>query len=103
MKFVTAFQGATIIPIDFNPGPVNATAFAAKTREGKTILAIINKDSQSLRFTNLDAEEVLSLTAASPDSRDVVLRDVPKSKLSTYNGTHTFELHGGQAVIMKYW
>jgi hypothetical protein len=44
LQFAQLFAGATLIPIDFNPGAVNATAFAAKLPTGQTIIAIINKD-----------------------------------------------------------
>ncbi len=44
MLFAQQFAGATIIPIDFNPGAVNATAFAAKLPTGQVVIAIINKD-----------------------------------------------------------
>jgi hypothetical protein len=45
MRFAGHFAGATMIPIDFNPGKVNATAYAAKSADGKTMIAIINKDA----------------------------------------------------------
>jgi hypothetical protein len=45
MKFAQTFAGATIIPIDFNPGRVNATAYAARRPNGQIILAFINKDA----------------------------------------------------------
>jgi hypothetical protein len=44
LQFAQLFAGATLIPIDFNPGPVNATAYAAKLPTGQTVIAIINKD-----------------------------------------------------------
>ena len=44
MKFAQQFAGATLIPIDFNPGAVNATAYAAKLPTGQVVVAIINKD-----------------------------------------------------------
>jgi hypothetical protein len=45
MKFAQRFAGATIIPVDFDPGPVNATAYAAKQADGRQLIAIINKDA----------------------------------------------------------
>jgi len=44
LQFAQLFAGATLIPIDFNPGTVNATAYAAKLLSGQTVIAIINKD-----------------------------------------------------------
>jgi hypothetical protein len=45
MRFAQQFAGATLMDLDFDPGDVNATAYAAKTPDGKSILAIINKDA----------------------------------------------------------
>jgi hypothetical protein len=45
MKFAQQFAGTTMIPLDFNPGPVNATAYAMRWPSGRICLAIINKDA----------------------------------------------------------
>lgn len=31
--------------LDFDPGPVNATAYAAKLPDGRTLVGVINKDT----------------------------------------------------------
>ena len=36
---------ARMLGLDFDPGPVNAKAYAAKRADGKFILGIINKDA----------------------------------------------------------
>jgi hypothetical protein len=71
MRFAQQFAGATIIPVDFDPGPVNATAYAAKRADGKYILAIINKDAaQELTLQLPSAAESGETTFAdSLDSR----------------------------------
>ena len=48
MKFANNFAGATMHPIDFSPGAVNATAYAATAATGQPIVAIINKDAAPL-------------------------------------------------------
>jgi hypothetical protein len=49
MKFANHFANSTMFPLDFNPGTVNATAYAAKLPDGATLIALINKDAtQSL-------------------------------------------------------
>jgi hypothetical protein len=69
MRFAQQFAGTTIIPIDFDPGPVNATSFAAKRSDGKYILAIINKDAaQELTLQLPSAAESWETTFA--DSLD---------------------------------
>ena len=45
MRFAQQFAGATLVGLDFDPGKVNATAYAAKMPDGKTIVAMINKDA----------------------------------------------------------
>ena len=52
MLFASHFAGATSFPLDFNPGPVNATAYAATLPTGQRIVAIINKDAH--QTLNLD-------------------------------------------------
>jgi len=44
MRFAGLFAGGTLLQLDFNPGEVNATAYAAKLAGGHTVVAIINKD-----------------------------------------------------------
>jgi hypothetical protein len=45
MRFAQQFAGATIIPHDFDPGPANATAYAARGQDGVIKIAVINKDA----------------------------------------------------------
>jgi hypothetical protein len=70
MKFAGLFAGATMVPLDFNPGSVNATAYAARRPNGSTLLAIINKDAtQDLRLDRIDLPQPASPdgpTAANP-------------------------------------
>ena len=55
MRLAQRFAGAQMIPVDFDPGTVNATAYAAKLPGGSPatpsgLIAILNKDAtQSLR------------------------------------------------------
>jgi hypothetical protein len=55
MKFAGLFAGATIVPVEFDPGPVNATAYAATLPNGATVLAIVNKDAtQDLHLDRIE-------------------------------------------------
>jgi hypothetical protein len=74
MRFAQEFAGATLIPVDFDPGAVNATAYAAKRANGQIILAIINKDAtQPLTPTIAGFRQAIyrSLKAASLTSNEV--------------------------------
>jgi hypothetical protein len=65
MRFAGHFAGATFIPVDFNPGEVNATAFAAKLPTGQTLVAIINKDKAKALHIDL-AGYSLAFTLSAP-------------------------------------
>jgi hypothetical protein len=71
MRFAQNFAGATLLSADFDPGGTNATAYAAKLPDGRTLVAVINKDvSQDLELTlpgfhitdRLTAESLTSTT-----------------------------------------
>jgi hypothetical protein len=74
--FAGHFAGATMFPLDFNPGSVNATAYAATLPTGQRIVAIINKDAT--RSLNIDLAGYSlghTLTAPALDSTQVQLSD----------------------------
>lgn len=71
MKFVGEFAGGSLLPVDFNPGSVNATAYAVRRADGKVLLAILNKDeSQPLRLQLPSAGLQKVLTAPSLTARE---------------------------------
>lgn len=45
MRFAQRFAGGTLLEVDFDPGPVNATSYAAKLPGGRTLVGVINKDA----------------------------------------------------------
>jgi hypothetical protein len=72
MRFAQRFAGAKLIGLDFDPGDVNATAYAAKLPNGETIVAIINKDeSKELTLNEPKWHVTDTLTAPSLTSTDV--------------------------------
>jgi hypothetical protein len=64
MKFAQQFAGATMIPVDFDPGTVNATAFGARLEKGAIAFAIINKDpNQDLSLDiDFDATQMVKIS-----------------------------------------
>ena len=66
MRFAQNFAGATMVPADFDPGPVNATAFAAKRMDGKYIVGILNKDA---------AQELMVQLPSSASVREIIFAD----------------------------
>ena len=79
LLFAQQLAGSTIIPLDFNPGSVNATAYAATSPSGQTMVAIINKDEHLPLYLNLAGYSVgQQLTAPSLTARSAQL-DEPQS------------------------
>jgi hypothetical protein len=71
IKFVAAFAGGKLLPVDFNPGPVNATAYAVQRPNGKVLLVILNKDeTQPLRLQLPPCTLQQVLTAPSLSARE---------------------------------
>jgi hypothetical protein len=76
MLFAGHFAGATTLPLDFNPGPVNATAYAATLPTGQRVVAIINKDAhQPLNIDLPNYRQGPTLTAPGLDSPQVTLAE----------------------------
>lgn len=76
MLFAGHFAGATTMPIDFDPGPVNATAYAATLPTGQHIVAIINKDRhQALNIDLPNYRQGPELIATSVEATDVRLAE----------------------------
>jgi hypothetical protein len=96
MRFAQRFAGAQMIPVDFDPGPVNATAYAAKLPGGRSatptgLVAIINKDATrslqvSLPFRPSAVEIVSaeSLTATEVDTRQGAGGEVPPHSMAVF-------------------
>jgi hypothetical protein len=72
MRFAGHFAGAKMFPVSFDPGVVDATAYAAKLPSGQTIVAVINKDATRPLRIDLPGYSVgRILTAQSLESRTV--------------------------------
>ncbi len=79
LKFAQQFAGATMVALDFDPGPVNATAYAATLPTGQHAVAIINKDEHQPLNINLAGYSVAQqMTAPSLNAYTAQL-DEPQS------------------------
>ncbi|MGA7158796.1 MAG: hypothetical protein WBY53_18265 [Acidobacteriaceae bacterium] len=95
MLFAGHFAGATTFPIDFNPGSVNATAYAATLPTGQRIVAIINKDAhQSLNINLPGYRQGPTLTAPALDSTHV--------QLATPTGDHELSTLPPSTAVLLY-
>jgi hypothetical protein len=88
MRFAQHFAGGKIIPLDFDPGQVNATAYAVERPDGNALLAIINKDPKlSLSLPPLgNWIALLKLSAPKLDSRSAEFGKL--GKLDKLNAAH---------------
>ena len=74
MKFAAAFAGCTMLAPQLSNTSVNATAYAARTRSGSTLIAVINKDSsQPLSLTLPPVHGIKTLDAQTLESRTAQL------------------------------
>ena len=79
LLFAHQLAGGTVIPVDFDPGPVNATAYAVTLPTGQHMVAVINKDATQPLNLNLAGYSVAQqLTAPSLTARSAQL-DEPQS------------------------
>ncbi|MBS1815418.1 MAG: hypothetical protein JSS87_11120 [Acidobacteria bacterium] len=85
LRFAGLFSGATLLPVDFNPGPVNATAYAAKLPSTHLSFIVINKDATqdlnlTLNFGKARSGVVLQemLSAPSLEAREAHITRSPK-------------------------
>jgi hypothetical protein len=96
MRFAQRFAGAQMIPVDFDPGAVNATAYAAKLPGGTSatptgLVAILNKDATrslqvSLPFRPSAVEIVSaeSLAATEVHARQGAGGEVPPHSMAAF-------------------
>ncbi len=73
MKFVAPFMGGTMLPLEFDAGGLNATAYAARVA-GRTLIAVLNKDAGRALTLDVPAHRVVStLEAAGLESHEARL------------------------------
>jgi len=84
MMFAQRFAGATVVPVDFDAGGVNATAYAAKRADGRELIAVINKDAtQALELDLRGWRLAERLTGRSLEANETHLESVIKSGSAT--------------------
>jgi hypothetical protein len=105
MKFAAAFAGATMIPVSFDPGRVNAVAYAAKRPDGKTMVAVLNKDASTpIKVIAPNADLIATLMAPALDSREAHLETVQHGIASRSiggDGSFTVPAHTGMLLVLR--
>ena len=108
LKFAGALSGGTIFKADFSAklqtAGVNATAYAAKLKNGSTALAILNKDAETNLFLHLDfgagrTDLVATRLLSAPSLESRELANVP-SPISVHLADGKFSAHVPRASAM---
>jgi hypothetical protein len=92
MKFVSAFAGLTMLPVDFNPGSVNATAYAARQTDGKLMVIILNKDESqdlTLHVPSFEVREVLTAPSLEAKEAHILTGSQASTAIKASSGTLT--------------
>lgn len=104
MKFAAAFQGVTMLPVTLDAGSANVTAYAGKRADGKTIVAILNKEaSTSVRITAPYFETIQVLTAPSLDAHEAHVNTIVSetgSHRTTDGQTFTLPAHMATLIVL---
>lgn len=94
MRFAGLFAGATMVPVDFDPGAANATAYAAK-RGADTLVAVINKDAVRALTVKLPGRVV---SAESVAASSVTATQVKMEKIAV--GTARMQSVGPHSMVV---
>jgi hypothetical protein len=96
MRFAQRFAGAKVLGLDFHPGPVDATAYAARLATGQLAVAVINKDAAQDLHLDLPGFSLDSvLTAPSLDARSAEITE-PNS-----NREASVVRHGSAVLLLS--
>lgn len=104
MKFAAAFAGATMLPVEFDPGTVNAVAYAARRPDGRVIVAILNKEAtQNLQISAPFFDTVQVLSGPALDAHEAHVNSVVRESSSRRIGTSqkfVLPAHTGTLIVL---
>jgi hypothetical protein len=103
LKFAQHFAGARMIPVDFAAGAVNATAYAAKLHDGRTVIAVINKDAaQSTRISvqGLRGGRLYRMSAPALTSHEAHLEENATAEPRARGGAVSWEVPAASAALL---
>ena len=105
MKFASRFAGTTLLPIDFNPGQVNAVAHAARQANGKTLIAILNKDASQNLTLAIPASTVIEVLSGpeldQPETHFTQINSSIKLTKAAEGQTITIPAHTGVMLQLR--
>ena len=101
MKFASRFVGCGLLKTEFDPGPVNAVAYAARQAGGKRLIAVVNKDEERTLTVSLTGAEVLEvLTAPSLSAREARLLSGPDAAAAVSKTARSVAVPKHTALLM---
>ena len=106
LKFAQHFAGVRLMAVDFEAGRINATAYAGRHPDGKSVVAIINKDEEkavTVSTRGLRGGMLYRLTAPALTSHEAHLsgfEDGTGEKLSAKDGSLDWDVPAGSAVLV---
>lgn len=104
MKFAAAFQGVTMLPATLDAGKINITAYAGKRADGKTIVAILNKEASTpVRITAPYFDTIQILIAPALDAHEAHVNTVvseTSSRRTTEGQVFTLPPHMATLIVM---
>jgi hypothetical protein len=97
MKFAQQFAGAEMMDVKFDPGPVNATAYAGRFADGRELAAVVNKDATQTLHLDLRGWRVRDrLTGSSLDANEAHLSPAAAT------ADHTLHVPAASAAILTW-
>lgn len=104
MKFAAAFQGVTMLPVTLDAGKTNITAYAGKRTDGKTIVAILNKEAATpVRITAPYFDTIQILIAPALDAHEAHVNTVvseTSSRRTTDGQVFTLPPHMATLIVL---
>jgi hypothetical protein len=104
MKFVAEFAGGKLLPIDFNPGAVNATAYAVRRADGKVLVAILNKDESqplTLQLPPCTLHQVLTAPSLTAREAHILTGAQASAIVKLMKGSVTIPAATGATLVLE--
>ncbi len=103
IKFVSGFAGTTMLPVDFDPGGVNAVAYACRRPDGKVLLTVLNKDEVhdlALSLPGARLREVLTASSLTAREARILTGTAAAGVVKTFTELATIPRFTGATFVL---